>query len=57
MISADAAIENAIGTLTANLDNVANYNSIFSSDVQPANNSFSAANAALGNLLGLTSTT
>jgi hypothetical protein len=55
VISADAALENALGTLSANTDNIPNYNSIFPT-VTTAEGSFTAADAALSGKLGLSNT-
>ena len=52
VLSADAALEQALGTLAVNTDNIANFNSVFAT-VTPAQNVFTSANAALSNDLGL----
>ena len=56
VIATDTALESAEGTLAANTDSVFNYNSIFTT-VTTAENAFAAADKALSNDLGLTSTT
>jgi hypothetical protein len=56
VISADAALENALGQLSANTDDAGNYNSIFAT-VTTAEAQFAAADAALSSDLGLTSVT
>jgi hypothetical protein len=52
VLTADAALESAEGTLSVNTDNVDNYNSVFDT-VTPARNASNAANTTLGNDLGL----
>ena len=52
VLTADAALESAEGTLSVNTDDIANYNSVFDT-VTPVQNAFDAANTALSNDLGL----
>jgi hypothetical protein len=56
VISADAALEDALGQLSANTDDVGNYNSIFAT-VTTAEAQFAAADAALSSDLGVTNVT
>ncbi len=53
VLSADAALKDALGTLAANVDDTSNYNAVFS-NVTSAESNFASANAALSNDLGLT---
>jgi hypothetical protein len=53
VLSSDAALEDALGTLAANTNDIANYNSVFTT-VTTADDTFTAANAALSRNLGLT---
>jgi len=55
-ISADAALEDALGQLSANTGDVGNYNSIFDT-VTTAEAQFAAADAALSSDLGVTNVT
>jgi hypothetical protein len=52
VLSADASLESALGTLAANTDNIPNYNSIFPTTLS-AQSAFTAADAALSRDLGL----
>ncbi|MFZ0129245.1 MAG: hypothetical protein WAL77_07465 [Candidatus Dormiibacterota bacterium] len=52
VLSADAALENVMGTLAANTDNISNYNAIFNT-VTPAQSALTAADASLSGELGL----
>ena len=53
VLSADAALKDALGTLAANVDDTSNYNTVFS-NVTSAESTFASADAALSNDLGLT---
>ena len=53
VIAADAALENALGQLSANTNDTSNYNSVFAS-VTTAENQFAAADSALSTDLGVT---
>lgn len=56
VLNTDAALEQALGTLAVNTGDIGNYNSVFDT-VTPADNAFTAANAALESDLGLSSVT
>jgi hypothetical protein len=56
VIAADGALENALGNLAVNVNNVENYNSAFFSGVSTADNNFASAIAALNSVLGVIST-
>lgn len=56
VLTTDAALESAEGTLSANTGNIYNYNQVFDT-VTPALNAFVAASTALENDLGLTPAT
>jgi hypothetical protein len=55
VLSADAAVENALGTLAANTDSLSNYNSLFTS-FQAAQSTFVSADSAVARDLGQTRT-
>ncbi len=56
VLSADAALESALGQLAANVGDISNYNSIFAT-VNTEESAFAAADAALSSDLGVTSVT